>query len=314
MPAPPMPTTGELLRDGLERLLAAGSETPRLDAELLLADAVGVERTTLLTHPEAPVGPEAAARYAGHLERRGRGEPVAYLRGLKEFHGLAFSVDRRALIPRPETELLVDLARAELVEQLTDAPRPAGTPPLGVADVGTGCGAIAVALAVALRRLGMLAEVELVASDVSPEAVALARENAVAHAVAARVGVTVADLLPTAGTAVGPLVVPDHFGVVCANLPYVRSGDLASLPPVTSFEPALALDGGPDGLALVRRLLDVLPDRLATRGVALVEIGADQGAAVARAVEAILPGWACSVTRDLGGWPRVARVERSGGR
>ena len=308
-----MPTTGELLRNGLERLSAAGSDTPRLDAELLLADAVGVDRTTVLAYPEATVGPEAAARYATHLERRARGEPVAYLGGLKEFHGLAFAVDRRALIPRPETELLVDLARAELVEQLTGTPRPVGTPPLAVADAGTGCGAIAVALAVALRRLGMLAEVELVASDVSPGAAALARENAVAHAVAARVGVAVADLLPAAGMAAGPLVVPDRFDVVCANLPYVRSGDLASLPAATSFEPALALDGGPDGLAVVRRLLDVLPGRLATRGVAFVEIGADQGEAVALAVEAHLPGWSCFVSRDLGGHPRVARVERSGG-
>lgn len=308
-----MPTTGELLRDGLERLAAAGSDTPRLDAELLLADAVGVNRMAVLAHPEAPVGPDAAARYAVHLERRAAGEPVAYLRGLKEFHGLALAVDRRALVPRPETELLVDLARAELVERLTAAPRPAGTPPLVVADAGTGCGAIGVALAVALRRLGMLAEVELVACDVSPEAAALARENAVAHAVGERVGVAVADLLPAAGTTAGLLLVPEGFDVVCANLPYVRSGDLAGLPAATSFEPALALDGGPDGLAVVRRLLGLLPGRLAPRGVAFLEIGADQSEAIAAAVAALLPGWSCSVARDLGGRPRVARLERSGG-
>lgn len=309
--AAPMSTTGELLRDGAARLAAAGSETPRLDAELLLADAVGVDRTVVLAHPEAPVGQDAAARYASHLERRVAGEPVAYLRGLKEFHGLAFAVDRRALIPRPETELLVDLARAELVERLTGSPRPAGTTPLAVADVGTGCGAIAVALAVSLRRLGMVDEVEIVACDISPEAVALARENAVAHAAADRVGIAAADLLPPAGAAAPPFLVSAEFDVVAANLPYVRSGDLAGLARSISFEPALALDGGPDGLFQVRRLLEMLPRRLAFGGVALLEIGADQGDAIAALAGELLPGWACSLARDLGGHPRVARIARA---
>lgn len=306
-----MPTIGELIRDGSQRLAAAGSETPRLDAELLLADAAGIDRTAVLAHPEAPVGSDAVTRYVDHLERRAAGEPVAYLRGLKEFHGLAFAVDRRALIPRPETELLVDLARAELVERLTASPRPAGTAPLALADVGTGCGAIAVVLAVALRRLGMLDEVEIVASDVSPEAASLARENAVAHAVADRVGVVAADLLPPAGAAATPFRVPAEFDVVTANLPYVRSGDLAGLPPAVSREPALALDGGPDGLVQVRRLLDLLPGRLALTGIAFLEIGADQGEAIVTAAVERLPGWSCSVSRDLGGRPRVARLERA---
>ena len=307
-----MPTTGELLRDGVERLRAAGSDTPRLDAELLLGHALGVDRTAVIAHPEAPVGPAAVARFAAYLERRAAGEPVAYLRGIKEFHGLAFAVDDRALIPRPETELLVDLARAELVERLTAAPRPAGARRVAVADVGTGCGAIAVALAVALRRLGMLAEVEIVASDVAAEATAVARDNAVAHAVADAVGVIVADLLPAPGTAAGPLVVPDRFDLVCANLPYIRSGDLVLLPVAVRFEPALALDGGADGLAVIERLLDLLPGRLADRGVALVEIGADQGGAIAAAAALRLPGWACTVSSDLAGHPRVARIERPG--
>ncbi|MCU0483899.1 MAG: peptide chain release factor N(5)-glutamine methyltransferase [Chloroflexi bacterium] len=308
-----MATIGELVRGATERL-ASGSETPRLDAELLLADALGIDRTSVLAHPEMPVGPDAAARYAAHLERRAAGEPVAYLRGLQEFHGLAFATDRRALVPRPETELLVDLARAELVERLTSTPRPPGAAPLAVADVGTGCGAIAVALAVALRRLGMLAEVEIVASDVSPGAVDLARENAVAHAVADRVGVTAADLLPAAGSQAGPVRVAAELDVVCANLPYVRSGDLAGLPAALSFEPRLALDGGPDGLVVVCRLLDLLPARLAPGGVALLEIGADQGEAIVAAAAGRLPGWACTVADDLGRRPRVARLEWSADR
>jgi release factor glutamine methyltransferase len=306
-----MPTIGELIRDGASRLADAGSESPRLDAELLLADAVGVDRTAVLAHPEAPVGADAAARYAAHLERRAAGEPVAYLRGLKEFHGLAFAVDGRALIPRPDTELLVDLVRAELAERLTASPRPAGSPPVAVIDVGTGCGAIAVALAVALRRLGMLDEVEFMAGDISPAAADLARENAVAHAVADRVGVTTADLLPPAGSAATPFRVPAEFDVVAANLPYVRSDELPGLSPSLAFEPALALDGGPDGLDQLRRLLALLPGRLAVTGVAFLEIGADQGEAITALVHELLPGWSCSVTRDLGGHHRVARLERA---
>ncbi len=307
-----MPTAGALLREGIERFRAAGSESPRLDAELLLADVLGTDRTRLIAHPEDPIGPGPAGRYAAHLDRREAGEPVAYIRGLKEFHGLAFTVDRRALIPRPETELLVDLAHGWLVERLISRPRPAGTPLLAVADVGTGSGAVAVALAVALRRAGMAGEVAIVASDVAPGAADLARENAVAHATADRVGVLVADLLPPAGAVAGALAVPDRFDLVAANLPYVPSAIVPVLPVAATFEPAGALDGGPDGLDVVRRLLTLLPARLATDGVAFLEIGADQGPGIHAAVEAILPGWACAVAPDLAGRPRVAQLERVG--
>jgi len=305
-----MPMTGGLLRAAIERLRAAGSETPRLDAEVLLADVLGTDRTRLIAHPEDPIGPAPAARFEAHLDRRAAGEPVAYIRGLKEFHGLAFSVDRRALIPRPETELLVDLAHGWLVERLTSRPRPAGAPPLAVADVGTGSGAVAVALAVALRRAGMAGEVAIVASDVAPGAADLARENAVAHAAADRVGVVIADLLPPAGAAAGTREVPDRFDLVVANLPYIPSAVVPALPVAASFEPSAALDGGPDGLDVVRRLLALLPVRLAEDGAALLEIGADQGPGIHAGVEAILPGWACAVEPDLAGRPRVARVTR----
>lgn len=303
-----MSTTGGLLRVGVERLRAAGSETPRLDAEVLLADVLGTDRTRLIAHPEDPIGPGPAARFEAHLDRRAAGEPVAYIRGLKEFHGLAFAVDRRALIPRPETELLVDLACGWLVERLTSRPRPAGSPPLAVADVGTGSGAVAIALAVALRRAGMAVEVAIVASDVAPGAADLARENAVAHGVADRVGVVVADLLPRAGAAAGTVEVPDRFDLVAANLPYIPSAVIPALPVAASFEPSDALDGGPDGLDAVRRLLAVLPGRLATDGAALLEIGDEQGPGIHAAIERILPGWTCVVEPDLAGRSRVAAV------
>ena len=184
-----MATVGELLSGGTSRLRASGSESPRLDAELLLGWAIGADRTSLIAHPEAPVGADAAAAYEAALTRREAGEPVAYIRGLKEFHGLAFAVDARALIPRPETELLVTEAERQVAWRLTSAPRPAGTPPVRVADVGTGSGAIAIGLAVLLRKRRMLPEVAILAVDSSPDALALARENAAAHAVAEEVTV-----------------------------------------------------------------------------------------------------------------------------
>ena len=301
-----MATIGELLPAAIGRLRAGGSETARLDAELLLADALAVDRTTVVAHPEAAVGPEAAARFADHVRRRELGEPVAYIRGLKEFHGLAFVVDPRTLIPRPETELLVDLAVAEIADRLGRAPRPPGTPPLAVADVGTGSGAVAVAVAVALRRRRMLGEVEIVATDVAEGAVDLARANAVAHAVADRVAVGEVDLLPPPGRLVGLLVVPARFDIVCANLPYIPSAVVPTLPVAASFEPREALDGGPDGLDVVRNLLEILPERVARGGVALLEIGADQGGALHAEADRRLPGWDVRIEPDLAGRPRVA--------
>src|SRR5512142_2281398 len=143
-----MATVEELLREGTSQLRGAGSATPRLDAEVLLAAILELDRTRVIAHADAPVPDGRAAAFREALARRAAGEPVAYIRGLKEFHGLAFSVDRRALIPRPETELLVDLAEAEVMRRLGAAPRTAATPPIRVVDVGTGSGAIAVALAV----------------------------------------------------------------------------------------------------------------------------------------------------------------------
>lgn len=301
----PIETTEALLREGVERLREAGSETARLDAELLLGHAVGVGRTVILAHPEAPVGVDAARRYRADLDRRAAGEPVAYLRGLKEFFGLVFSVDRRALIPRPETERLVELAEAELVRRLTAGPRTAGAALIRVVDVGTGSGAIAVALAVTLCRRGAPSSVEIVAVDLSNEALDLARENAVGHAVADAITFREADLLPAERDLGGP-----PYDLVLANLPYVRHDALAGLPVAASFEPVLALDGGADGLAVIARLLEQMPAALAEGGLALLEIGADQGDAIVERCRDLLPGWNCAVEPDLAGLPRVACIWR----
>ena len=121
----------------------------------------------------------------------------------------------------------------------------------------------------------------------------------------------VADLLPAAGDAAGLLRTPEQFDIVCANLPYIRTGDLDGLPRPIQFEPREALDGGPDGLALIRRLLGLLAARLGDDGLALLEIGSDQGSAIVVAVDALLPGWGCEVVPDLAGLPRIARIVRS---
>jgi release factor glutamine methyltransferase len=292
----------ELLEAGIVRLRESGSETARLDAELLLGHALDTDRTAVIAHTDAPVGDGAAERFRALLDRRAAGEPVAYIRGIKEFHGLAFGVDKRALIPRPETERLVQLAELEIVRRLTGAPRPPGTPNLRVIDVGAGSGVVAVTLAVLLRRRGMLDDVDIVATDAADEALQLARENAVAHAVGDRIEFETADLLP--GSETRP------WDVVAANLPYVRSEAIPNLPIAASFEPRVALDGGSDGLAVIGRLLDQLDAGLATDGVALLEIGGDQEADLLRLVGERLPGWSCVIEKDLGGLPRVAMLRR----
>ncbi len=295
-----MSSVATLLQEGIARLRAAGSETPRLDAELLLGHALGVQRTGLIAHPEAEVGSGPARTYAAGLARRERGEPVAYIRGIKEFYGLVFVTDGRGLIPRPETELLVELAEGAIADRLASAPRPAGSPPLRVVDVGTGTGTVAVALAVLLRRRRMASHVTILATDCSGDALDLARENAVGHGVADLVAFARADLVPPEARA----------DLVVANLPYIPSAEVDRLPVAASFEPRVALDGGEDGLAAIRRLLARLPDLLEPGGLALLEIGADQAVAMAGLAGTLPGGWRSELFRDLAGRPRVVRLER----
>jgi len=296
-------TVGEVLREATARLRVSGSPTPVLDAEVLIAHVLHIDRTGVLAHPEAPLGDGQVDAIHAAIGRRETGEPVAYIRAFKEFHGLAIAVDPRVLIPRPETELLVDLAVSRVAARLSGAPRPAGTPPLRLADVGTGSGAVAVALAVAFRRRGFLPHVDVLASDVSEEALAVALENAVSHGVADRIRFRLADLLPDNER---------PFDVLVANPPYVPSGELATLPVAASFEPQLALDGGLDGLVVIRALLGLLPSVLAAGGTALIEFGAEQAESLRVAVEATLPGWAMQVHADLAGLPRVAELDAGG--
>lgn len=303
-------TVGGLLRTATEKLRAAGSESARLDAELLLAHVLEVERTTVLAHPEVPVGERHGARLAQLIERRASGEPVAYIRGFKEFFGLAIAVDRRALIPRPETERLVELALDQVRDALTSAPRSAKAGPLRIWDVGTGSGALAIAIAAGLLRKGYGGAFAITATDLSPEALALALENAVAHGLADVIDLRQGDLLATPADTADPAGTAATADLVVANLPYIPTADLAGLPIAASFEPIEALHGGPDGLLLIRRLLAELPTVLSGSGAALLEIGADQAGAALDAAAAALPGWPASVERDLGGRPRVLVLRR----
>jgi release factor glutamine methyltransferase len=303
-------TVADLLRSGGQRLAAAGSESPRLDAELLLGHVLGVGRATLLAQPESAVSPDQEAQYEGLIGRRASGEPVSYIRGLKEFYGLVLSVDERALIPRPETETLVGLALEVIGAQLTGAPRSIDARPFLVWDVGTGSGAICVALAVECRRRGYGRDAAFRATDISADALALATENAVAHGVADAIAFAKTDLADLADLA--DLSGVEPADLVVANLPYVPSAVVPELPIAASFEPRVALDGGPDGLALVRRLLPQLPMALAAGGVALLEIGADQADAVNAALAAALPRWSIEVHADLAGRPRVVELARWG--
>ena len=300
-----MTATRALVEAGTERLRSAGSETPRLDAELLLAFAIGVDRTAVIAHGDAPVGSDAETAFHALIARRDAGEPVAYLRGMKEFHGIALTVDPRALIPRPETELLVDTAISTVMAALTSGVQRQAVP--RVLDIGTGSGAVAIALAVALRARRVPAEdLEIIAVDVSPDALELARENAVAHGVGDRVRFVASDLLP-------PNARSEPVDIVLANLPYVRTEEVDSLIArrlSAAFEPRVALDGGPDGLAVIARLLDELSWGLAADGEALLEIGGDQGPKALALVGERLPGWPAETLPDLAGLPRVLRLRR----
>lgn len=303
--ARPGTTVGELLADATNVLRESGSPSPRLDAELLLGHVLGIDRAGLLANHHLDVGAERVADLRRAVERRQAGEPIAYIRGIKEFFGLAFSVDRRALIPRPETERLVELALERVRDALVGRPRPAGSPQLRVWDIGTGSGAIAVSLAVECRRRGYAADVRVLATDASGEAVSLAIENAVGHGVADMVILRTADLAALDAPTAAEWLPVD---LVCANLPYIASDVVPTLPVAASFEPPIALDGGPDGLALIRRLLADLPRVVAEGGVALLEIGADQADELALAVAEALPRWRLNVHADLSGSPRVAEI------
>jgi release factor glutamine methyltransferase len=275
-------TRGEARARATDTLRRAGAPTPALDADVLLAHALGLPKETFVAHPDVELTSDEEARFDMLVARRADGVPVAYLRGFKEFYGLRFAVDARVLVPRPETEVLVDTVRSYVRGRA-----------LTVVDVGTGSGAIAIALAVSDPKL------RLIATDVSAAALAVARTNAAAHG--AQIDFRQGDLL-------GPIT--ERVDVVVANLPYLRDdafeqleGDRTSL----AFEPRVATAAGQDGLALVRHAIADLARVLAPDGGAFFECDPPQANEIAALLSAL---GATDVIRDLAGLDRVVQVRR----
>lgn len=265
--------------------LAPVSETSASDARVLLADALGMTTAWVLAHEDAAVPRDVEPLLEGRLKRCMGGERLPYVLGWWEFYGRRFSVDARVLIPRPETELIVDQARAELTR------RPA---PLRVIDVGTGSGCIAVTLAAEAPRA------VIVATDVSRPALEVARANAAVHAVGDRLRLVQSFLLEGFACA---------WDVICANLPYIPSARLPALA-VSRQEPRLALDGGERGTELTGLLIRSLRTCLAPGGLALIEIDEDQSAELSTMARRALKDGVIECAPDLAGRPRLLMVRR----
>jgi release factor glutamine methyltransferase len=243
-------TTLEVLNAATSYLDKQGVESPRLNAEYLLAHVLGKKkRIDLYLEFERPLGEKERAPLRDLVKRRSEGIPLQHLLGTAEFCGHLFTCDARGLIPRPETEQLVELI-------LKSSPNAAS-----ILDVGTGSGVIAISLALSLPAS------KVSACDLSPAALSLAQENAARHQLEARMTFFQSDLLAA---------VSETFAVIAANLPYIPSADIPSLSREVQKDPLTALDGGPDGLVLVERLIAEAPSRLAPGGLLALEIGHDQ--------------------------------------
>lgn len=290
----PSEEVGQALASAAGRLRQAQLPTPRLDAEVLLAHVLDRDRSWLLAHPEAPTSEADADAYRTLVDRRAAGEPVAYLRGFKEWRSLRIRTDPRALIPRPETELLLEAAIDEIEARLARADAS-----MIAWELATGSGALALALALRFAVPIRDGRLRLIASDVSVDALGLAAENLAEHGVTDLVELVGTDLLEPAGGA------PPAPDVVVANLPYVPSAEVDARQGSLRFEPRIALDGGPDGLVLLRRLLASLPARVAPSATVVLELGVAQ----AEAVRALAPaGASVAVVPDLAGLDRVVRI------
>jgi len=275
-------TVARVLRWAADDFRKRNPASPRLDAELLLAEALGTDRIRLVIEADRGLTDAELGRFRELIRRRRSGEPVAYILGRREFYGLGFTVDRRGLVPRPDTETLVEVAL-----ERTRARSMFGR----ALDLCTGTGCVAIAFAKARPTW------RVTASDVSAEAAELAWENARRLGVAFTVGVHQGDLFEPHGE--------QRFELVVANPPYIPTGDIAGLEPdIREFEPRLALDGGADGLDLVRAIVAGAPARLEPGGVLALEIQYDQAARTRELFEAA--GFAdLAVRRDCGGRERV---------
>jgi release factor glutamine methyltransferase len=278
------PTTSvKTLIQRARRSLRRVADRPRHEAELLLAHVLKCDRIWLLAHPEARPEPEHLAAYQTLVTRRAANIPLPYLLGTWPFYGRNFTVTPAVLIPRPETERLVEEALGWIVTHPIDR----------AVDVGTGSGCIAVTLAAEISTL------HVVATDLSAAALRVARTNARRHDVAARVRCVHANLL-------APLLGP--FDLIVSNPPYVAADEWETLPTSVQQEPRRALLAGPEGLDAIRRLLTQAQRRLAADGLLLVEIGETQGAAVRALAREAFPRGEVRILKDLAGKERLLQV------
>ena len=286
-------TIADALREAATRLRVAGVEEARREAGSLLSHVTGQDRTHIITHADEELTPDQLSALRASVSRRAAGEPLQYITGRQEFYGLEFEVTSDVLIPRPETELLVETA----LELLKDRPSPL------VCDVGTGSGCVAVAL------LHARTDARALALDISAEALRVAARNAERHGVGSRMLALVSDCLE----ALGAEEYADlRFDLIASNPPYIAERDLAGLQrEVREHEPRVALTPGGDGLSVIRRLLNEAPRRLKPRGHLLMEIGFNQHEQVAALVDP--RAWTLlDIHRDLRGIPRTVALRLAG--
>ncbi len=271
------------LKDALSQaydiLDSAGIQDARLESEVLLRHTLVINRTQLYLDLDKNINPEQKEAFFNLIDRRLNGEPSAYITGIKEFYGYEFNVNRRVLIPRPESELLVEKA----LEIAGNLKKPI------IADIGTGCGAIAVSIALKLPKA------KIYAIDISARALEVARYNCQKYDVADRITLLQGDLLK-------PL--PEAADIIIANLPYVRQEDI----PPKSYEPTIALDGGETGSWQIERLLPMVAVKLRRGGNLLIEIGLGQAISIINIIGSLYPDSIVETLKDLAGIKRVIRV------
>ena len=272
--------------------IATNIQGARTEAHHLLSEVTGADHATLYAYPDRLLTQEQEQRYRLFLTRREQHEPLAYITGHQPFYNLDLLVDRRVLIPRPETELLLEIALLHISTRIN-----AGRTPL-VADIGTGSGAIPIAIAVEEPRLPLL-----YACDISRDALAVARENCQRYNVSDRVRLLQGNLL-------SPL--PAAVDILIANLPYVGTQEIAEMSrDVLDYEPHLALFSGPQGLDLIERLLAQARQsaKVKEKGVILLEIGYQQYDLLQNKIKQIYPEATLSRKKDYAGWDRVIQIE-----
>jgi release factor glutamine methyltransferase len=286
------PTITLLLRKSTDYLKGKGSSTPRLDAELLLAEVLGMERVDLYINFDQPLNPAEIDSYRELIRRRGRGEPVAYILGRTYFRNLKLKVDSSVLLPRPETEHVVEAAIAILLE------RDSSSAPPRVLDLGTGSGAIALAVAAASP------DAIVIAADNSEAALSIAAENASAAALSLRVSFHHSDFFDD----LDPV---ETFDLIISNPPYIAEDEWAGLPvDVRDYEPRQALHGGDDGLDGYRRIITEAHQFLRPGGSLILEIGYQQADAVKQLLAETGRYGEAEVAQDYAGQDRVVTVPR----